>query len=801
MLSPKTRWSVGSPDPAYVRELSERFGIRPLLAALLAARGHTAEEAAFFLSDEFTFHDPSLLAGMSEAAERIRRAIRDRDKILIYGDYDADGVSSTSLLVRLFRMLEAEFDYRVPHRLRDGYGLHTHYLEEASRDGVKLVVTVDTGITAVEQAAAARRLGLDLIVTDHHEPPETLPDALAVVNPKREDCAYPFKGLAGVGVAFKLAHALLGRVPEELAAWAALGTIADVMPLVGENRSIVKLGLRQLRNEPPIGFAALFRVAGVERQEVSSNTIGFGLAPRINAAGRLADADEAVKLLIADDPVEADAIARRMDALNRERQRMVEEAAAEAIELVERDGGPGDGIVVASDRWNPGIIGIVASRLVEAYYRPTVVIAMDAESGVGKGSARAIPGFHLYDALKTCESLFLHFGGHASAAGLSIRGDNLDAFVEAFRNEASSRLTEELKTPVTLVDAELDLSDITIDAIQELEKLAPYGMGHPAPKFSISQAIVGEATVIGKDKRHAKFRLEGSGNKIEAVGFGIGETVRRVALGSRLSLVGELSVNEWNGRKTPQIIVKDVAVPHIQLFDWRSAATASAFRERWEAARSDDWRPAFLLGPYDEPPAALAAWWKTVPVYRLTTEGDRVVVPVNVNAFDAPFEGATDLWFVNCPFPFERFHLILKQDVSLCRTYALALDGAPTIDRETMKRAYVCMRELGESPEEDWIGAVARRVGLGLEAARLAIRVFRELGFVEEGGAPGTVRIARSPAKRDLSESASFAMALRAETARQEWKRMTTETLQARLLAQAPFRRDDIELRKTEAVG
>jgi single-stranded-DNA-specific exonuclease len=801
MLSPKTRWSVGSPDPAYVRELTEKFGIRPLLAALLAARGHTAEEAAFFLSDEVTFHDPLLLTGMAEASNRIRQAIDAKEKIWIYGDYDADGVSSTSLLVRLFRMLGADFAYRIPHRVRDGYGLHTHYLEEAKRSGVTLVVTVDTGITAIEQAEAAKELGLDLIVTDHHEPPETLPDAFAVVNPKRDDCEYPFKGLAGVGVAFKLAHALLGRVPEELAAWAALGTIADVMPLVGENRAIVKLGLRQLRTTPPVGFAALFRVSGVERHEVSSNTIGFGLAPRINAAGRLETADEAVELLVGDDPVEADRIARRMDALNKERQRMVETAAAEAIELVERAGGPGEGIVVASEGWNPGIIGIVASRLVETYYRPTVVIAIDAESGVGKGSARAIPGFHLYDALKTCESLFEHFGGHESAAGLSIRSDRLESFAEKFRAEAASRLTEELKTPVTQVDAELDLSDITIEAIQELEKLAPFGMGHPAPKFAVRRASVKESAVIGKDKRHAKFRLEATGKSIEAVGFGIGESVRRVATGSKLSLVGELSVNEWNGRKTPQIILKDIAVSHVQLFDWRDAASAAAFRERWEAARADDWRPAFLLGPYDEPPAALSAWWKTVPVYRLTASGDRAVAPANASAFDADFERATDVMLVNCPFPYERFHHILVQDIALCRTYALAMGETPAIDRESMKRAYVRIRELGEASEEDWIGAIASRAGLGLEAARLAVRVFRELGFAEQGASPGSLRVAATPAKRDLSESPSFALALRAEAARAEWARSPLDTLRERLLAQDAGIRDDIEYRKTEAVG
>ncbi|HZG56427.1 single-stranded-DNA-specific exonuclease RecJ, partial [Paenibacillus sp.] len=705
---------------------------------------------------------------------------------------------------RLFGMLGADFDVRIPHRVGDGYGLHTHYLEEAKQAGVSLVVTVDTGITAAEQAEAAKALGLDLIITDHHEPPETLPDACAVINPKRPDCKYPFKGLAGVGVAFKLAQALLGRVPEELAAYAALGTIADLMPLVGENRSIAKLGLRQLREAPPAGFAALFRAAGVERREVTANTIGFIVAPRINAVGRLDSADDAVRLLTTDDPVEADALARRLDGLNKERQRMVEAAALEAIALVEAEGGPGDAIVVASEAWNPGIIGIVASRLVEAYYRPTVVIAVDAASGIGKGSARAIPGFDLYAALKTCESMFDHFGGHESAAGLSIRAERLDAFVAAFRAEAASRLTDELRTPVTAADAELTLEEVTLEAIEELDKLAPFGMAHPTPKFAFRGAFVKEASVIGKDKRHAKFRLGDGRRTLDAVGFGIGETVRRVAAGSSLSLVGELSVNEWNGRKTPQIILKDVAVPHVQLFDWRSASSAADFRERWESVRADDFRPAFLLGPFGETPAALAAWWKTVPAYRLQAAGERLVSPANAAAFDEPFERATDVFFVHCPFPYERFRHILKQATSLSRTYALAFDGGAALDRDALKRAYVAVRGFAEAPEADWIRALTSAAGLGVEAARLALRVFRELGFAEDGAAPGAIRAAPNPAKRELAESPSFRLSGAAEAAALEWMRLPSESLFERLFGQAFYIEDvtiDRNQRTTEATG
>lgn len=805
MLPPKTRWSVGTPDPAYVRELSESLRIRPLLAALLAARGHTAEEAAFFLSEEYTFHDPFLLHGMQAAVDRIRAALAAGEKLLIYGDYDADGVSSTSLLIRLFRLLEADFVYRIPHRVEDGYGLHTHLLERAKADGVSLVVTVDTGITAVEEARAARALGLDLIVTDHHEPPAELPEAVAVVNPKLPMCDYPFKGLAGVGVAFKLAQALLGRVPVELAEWAALGTVADLMPLVGENRSIVRLGLERLRQSPPVGFAALLRVAGVPSHEASAHTIGFGLAPRINAAGRLDKPDDAVELLTTENAVEADAIARRLDALNKERQRMVETASAEAVAMIEASGGPGSAVVVASEAWNPGIIGIVASRLVETYYRPTVVLAVDAASGTAKGSARAIPGFHLYDALKTCEAMFDHFGGHESAAGLSLHRDRLDAFAEAFRAEASRRLTPELLVPMTAADAELSLGDVTLEAIAELERLAPFGQAHPAPKFALREARVREAAVIGKDKRHAKFRITDGRRELEAVAFGFADAVRRVADGSSLELIGELSVNEWNGRRTPQMIVKDVAVPHRQLFDWRQAATAAAIRERWEATASEAWRPAFLLGPHDETPPELSAWWAEVPAYRLACEGERAAVPANAAAFDRPIGEATDLFFIHCPFPYERFHHILKQESSIGRLYALALgrfgSSGAALDRETMKRVYLTLRGLPEAAEDAWIRAVVSRIGMGAEAVRLALRVFKELAFVEPGSKDGFLRVAASAAKRDLAESPTYRLEEKAGRARRDWNIASTETLLSHVLGELRDERSDDQIRTTEALG
>jgi len=782
MLLPKTRWSVGTPDPALVKTFTDKLHIRPLLAALLAARGCSLEEAEFFLSESPEFHDPYLMKGMRQAVERIREALGNKEKLLIYGDYDADGVSSTSLLIRLFQSLGADFIYRIPHRVRDGYGLHTHLLEEAKAEGVSLVVTVDTGITAVEQAEEARRIGLDLIITDHHEPPEVLPNALAVVNPKQSDCTYPFEGLAGVGVAFKLAHALLGRVPEELAAYAALGTVADLMPLTGENRSIVKLGLERLRAAESAGLNAMLRVCGVNPGEVSANTIGFAIGPRLNAVGRLESADDAVRLLITDDADEADTIARRLDALNKERQRMVEEAAAEALEMVERRGGVQDAIVAASENWNPGIIGIVASRLVEKYYRPTVVIAVDPETGMGKGSARSIPGFHLYDALKSCEDMFEHFGGHESAAGLSLHRDRLGAFEAAFIAEASRRLTPELKVPVTTADAELTLSDISLDAILELEKLAPFGMAHPAPKFVFRGSVVQEASVIGKDKRHAKFRLTDGVEELDAVAFGFGDAVKHVAEGSRLEIVGELSVNEWNNRRKPQIIVKDASITHRQLFDWRRAASRELFKERWDEAAYEGWRPAFLLGAYTEVPYALAPWWSSVPAYRLSCAGGEPFTCANAAARKQPFEQVTDLFLVHCPFPYEPFYLILNSYSSIARLYALSLGGEAAVNREVMKRVYVAVRSLPEGPEEDWCCELAASTGVGPEGVRLSIQVCKELQFIEPGAAAGTWRPVATPAKRELTESPTFAAAQRVEHFGDEWDRSSVATLRQRLL-------------------
>lgn len=440
MLQSKTRWQLVEAEESQVRELAGKLEIHPLTARLLINRGVSDPEQArrFLQVDLSGIYSPFLMDGIQEAVDRIRAALDQREKILIYGDYDVDGVSSTTLLMKMFQGLEADVDYYIPNRFTEGYGLNENALRRAKEAGVQLMISVDTGISAVKEAKIARQLGLDLIITDHHEPPAVLPEGVAVINPKKPGCSYPCKLLAGVGVAFKLAHALLGRVPEEVLDLAALGTIADLVPLMDENRVIAALGLKEINRRRNIGLSALMDVAGIQG-EVTAGHVGFSLGPRINAGGRLDTAGTAVELLLTEDPKQARVLAEELDGMNRERQKLVEEIAGEACAAVES--APEKHrrfIVVAAPGWNVGVIGIVASRLVEKYYRPTIVLGIDEETGMAKGSARSIAGLDLYQALTTCTDLLSQFGGHEMAAGMSLPRKTLKSFIAGWIKSPAS---------------------------------------------------------------------------------------------------------------------------------------------------------------------------------------------------------------------------------------------------------------------------------------------------------------------------------------------------------------------------
>jgi single-stranded-DNA-specific exonuclease len=542
--------------------------VHPLVVSLLAARGYvTAEDITSFLNPSLSdMLDPSLLFGMDSAVSRLLAARGSGEKICVYGDYDVDGITGTALLVSFLRATGWNCSYFIPNRFDDGYGLNSASIESIIGLGVTLIVSVDCGITAVEEALICRRRGVGLIIVDHHAPKEVLPDACAVLNPLQPGCAYPFKSLAGVGVAFNLLVALrsvlreadafeAGAVPD-LRKWldlVALGTIADVVPLTGQNRIYAYHGLRQISQSLKPGLQALKRIAGVKDGPVTCGQVGFRLAPRLNAAGRMESAVPGVDLLMSDSPEESLLIATALDTANAERQAVERRIFDEAVAMVESCGRyPGMfSIVLASDQWHQGVIGIVASRLVERYHRPTILIAL-TEDGQGKGSGRSIPGFHLLDALTACSQNLARFGGHRYAAGLSLGEPDVPAFAQAFEAVAARTLTGSDLVPRLTIDSEVLPGDVTKELALELKLLEPFGMGNPEPLLLLRRMTVVERRTVGEG--HLRLRLKRDGYSFAAIAFNLADH----EVSGSIDVVFYPEINEWNGSSTLQLRVKDL---------------------------------------------------------------------------------------------------------------------------------------------------------------------------------------------------------------------------------------------------
>ncbi|WP_394186654.1 single-stranded-DNA-specific exonuclease RecJ [Metabacillus halosaccharovorans] len=575
MLKANTRWMIQSSDETFIQNLRENLSVTPLVASLLVNRGINSVEAAqeFLDTDSQTFHDPFLLKDMDKAVQRIQEAIHNNEHILVYGDYDADGVSSTTVLLTTLRKLGAKADFYIPNRFSEGYGPNEAAFRLAHERGFSLIITVDTGIAAVHEAEISKGLGVDLIITDHHEPGPVLPDALAIIHPKQPECTYPFKELAGVGVAFKLSHALLGEVPTDLLEVAAIGTIADLVALHGENRLIAKRGINQLKTTNRIGLKALLKIANVKLQEINEDTIGFALGPRINAVGRLQSADPAVDLLLSDNEEEAMMIAEEIDLLNKERQKLVNTMTEEAIEEVNTrfpiEQNPV--IVIAKEGWNPGVVGIVASRLVDRFYRPTIVLSIDKEKGIAKGSARSIVGFDLFENLSTCRDILPHFGGHPMAAGMTLQLEDVNELRERLVEKAHMILTEDDFIPVTRVDVSCKLEDITVKSIEEMQQLSPFGMNNPKPIIHLEDMTLANVRKIGAEQNHLKIVFSKEEQQLDCVGFGMGYIHDELSPAVAVSAIGELTINEWNNLRKPQIMLKDLKVNQWQLFDFRGS--------------------------------------------------------------------------------------------------------------------------------------------------------------------------------------------------------------------------------------
>ncbi|HEX6040240.1 single-stranded-DNA-specific exonuclease RecJ [Longimicrobium sp.] len=567
VLAAARRWVFpAAPDHAAVDRLAGELRLPPTLCRLLVQRGYGQVQDArgFLRPTPQHIHPPAGLAGAAEAVARLALAIERRETVLVHGDYDVDGICATALYVRALRMMGAKAEPFVPRRLVDGYDLSDAGVRAAADMGATLILTCDCGIVAHEAVRRARAAGIDVVVTDHHTPGPDLPDAAAVVNPNRRDCGYPDKGLAGVGVAWKVCCALAAEVgfPQErlhsFLDLVAVATIADVAPLRGENRALVRWGLKVLRETPNAGLRALMRVTGLaDKGEVTASQVGFVLAPRINAVGRMGEALRGVQLLLTDDDAEAERIAHTLEADNQWRRSVEGETLKEAMASLEIGYDPDRdyGLVLASAGWHPGVIGIVASRLVERLHRPVVMIALD-ENGEGKGSARSIHAFNLYEAMRDCSEHLVRFGGHKVAAGCSIRAENVDPFRDAFNALARERLTEEQLVPEVRIDLEMELRHADHELVRMLRHAGPFGMGNATPVFAVRGVAVADHRVVGSG--HLKMTLGAYGSRLDAIGFGMGERSKEPGFGSQLLDVAfKLEENHFNGRTTVQAKLVD----------------------------------------------------------------------------------------------------------------------------------------------------------------------------------------------------------------------------------------------------
>ncbi len=576
-------WTISPCPHRQSSALARELGISEITASVLVRRGYgDPEEARAFLAGEQPLHDPFLLGDMQTAVEQIRAAVADGRRICVHGDYDADGICATVLAIRILRELGADVEWHLPSRFDEGYGVSSATVERLADEGCGLVLTVDCGITAVQEVAAARARGLDVIVTDHHRQAETLPDCPIVAT---RPSSYPFPELCGTGVVFKLGQALLGADAPELFRHldlVALATIADVVPLVGENRSLAIAGLRALARTQKPGLQALMRVARVDPAAVDSAAVGFRLAPRINAAGRLGHPGAALELLLTDDREEARRLADRLEELNRDRQAVEERIVRAAVQQVEEwpeAKRRRRAYVLWGEDWHEGVIGIVASRLVERYARPVVLIA--GGEGSWKGSGRSIPSFDLHGALGACAKYLERFGGHRAAAGLSILPERVDAFAEAFAAEAETALAPEELVPTTVVDAVIPRgARLTLDLCEELARLAPFGLGNPDVTLLAPACEVVEASAVG-DGKHLRFRVRREGvDAGGAIAFGLGGQLDRYRRVGNYDVAFRLQENRWNGTIAPQLVVRrifDADIRFDELYTW--------LRDQWTAER------------------------------------------------------------------------------------------------------------------------------------------------------------------------------------------------------------------------
>lgn len=730
MLESKAKWKYASLDNHINSWEDDTLTLSPTIRRLLELRGVTSsEEARQFLSPDIkNLHQPQNIDSIEMASERVHKAIANKEKILVFGDYDADGVSSTTVLIKALEELGANCEYYIPNRFTEGYGPNEVAFRAASENGYTVIITVDTGIASIHEANIAKQLGIDLIITDHHEPQEELPDAFAIIHPK---CSpdYPFQELAGVGVAFKFAQVLLGYFPKHLLEFVAIGTIADLVPLVDENRILAFYGLHALTISNNPGIKALKRVCKMEGN-VSEEDIGFLIGPRINAVGRLQDADLAVQLLLTDDPDIALEIAEEIDSINDQRKKIVNDIIKEAEKEVQSSEETHGVIIVAKEGWNEGVLGIVASKLVRKYDRPAIVLTIKPETGIVKGSARSIPAFDLFQNCMKIRGLFTHFGGHAQAAGMTFPLDNLPSVQEQLDTFIHEQLTEEDFKQELEISGALSMEDINEELVAEIEKLAPFGMNNPKPIFQLNEIPV-DARKIGSAKNHLKLQFKKDSMLLDGIGFNLGECYDHLSPKTAITVAGELGINEWNGNRKVQFLIQDMKIDEWQLFDFRGK-------------RKHELEPVFS--------------GKEIV---LSNSSESIHSHMDQISYSTPpnlLQEKENLYIYDLPVHLEELQVIIQQvkPVNIYVCFYLEdsayLSAFPNRDEFVWFYALIRKQKVMDLKKE--IPTIMKYKGWSKDKVIFISKVFFELGFVKIEN--GIMEVNPNPVKKDLQDSKAY---------------------------------------------
>ena len=555
------KWQIYETDENKIQEISQKYNLNKLLSTILANRNIIDEKdiKQFLSPTRKDFHDPFLIHDMEKAVERIIKAIEKQEKVTIYGDYDVDGITSITVLKSFLKDIGVDADFYIPNRLNEGYGLNKEAINKIVSEKYDLMITVDCGISGIEEIDYANSLGLDVIVTDHHEPGDEIPKAIAVIDNKREDSTYPFRELAGVGVAFKLCQALgmrLGLKEESYLKYldiVCVGTISDIVPLVDENRVITKLGLLLVKQTKNLGLRAIINSSGYTK--IDSNTISFGVAPRINACGRMGEAEEALELLLSKNINEVNELTKKLNERNKTRQEIEKQIYESVIEKINKDHLEDHRVIVVGGKgWHHGVIGIVSSKITEMYFKPSILLSFDDE--IGKGSGRSIPGFDLHDSLMKCSKYLEKFGGHSMAVGVTIKKENFSKFVDAFEEVAKEEKIEQI-VPIINIDAKITLKDIDKEVVESLKLLEPFGEANKMPMFAFKNMRIDSIRALSEGK-HLKLTLKEDNKIINAIGFNIGELAEEYRIGDKVDIAGFLEINTFNGTDNLQINIKDI---------------------------------------------------------------------------------------------------------------------------------------------------------------------------------------------------------------------------------------------------